>query len=71
MKKAYPFLKEKTPKQSGNARSKTRLNKLAINSRYGYAGKLDDGWSQKAPRGFTEPTMDELDNIVDDLIRDL
>lgn len=71
MKEAYPFLKDKTPINKGNARSNTRLNKLTIKSGYGYAGRLDEGWSKQAPRGFTEPTIKELDNIVDDLIRDL
>lgn len=71
MKEAYPFLKDKTPIKSGNARSRTRLKKTSIQSRYAYAGRLDEGWSKQAPKGFTDPTIDELDNIIDDLIRDL
>ena len=71
MKEAYPFLKQKTPIKGGNARSKTKLNKLTIKSGYGYAGRLDEGWSKQAPRGITDPTISELDNIVDELIRDL
>lgn len=71
MEEALPFLKSKTPINKGNARNNTRLNKLTIKSGYGYAGRLDDGWSKQAPRGFTDPTIKELDNIVDDLIRDL
>lgn len=71
MKEAYPFLKKTTPIKSGNARNKTRLNKLSIQSKYPYAGRLDEGWSKQASNGFTDPTIDELDNIIDDLIRDL
>jgi hypothetical protein len=71
MKEAFPFLKSKTPIQSGNARSKTRLSGTKIKSQYAYAGRLDEGWSQQAPNGFTEPTIDELENIVDDLVKDI
>tara|TARA_R110002050_G_scaffold47419_2_gene110697 strand:+ start:786 stop:1082 length:297 start_codon:yes stop_codon:yes gene_type:complete len=71
MKEAYPFLKSKTPIQSGNARSNTRLNGTKIKSDYAYAGRLDEGWSKQAPDGFTEPTLDELENIIDNLVEDI
>ncbi len=73
MTDAYPFLKGKTPKDKGNARSKTRYKKrdLSIRSEYGYAGRLDDGWSKQAPRGFTDPTIKEIDKLIDQYIRDL
>ena len=69
MSDAYPFLKKSTPKRSGNARSKTKLRDNKIHSRYGYAGRLDDGWSKQAPKGFTDPTIDQLDVIVNRLTK--
>jgi hypothetical protein len=69
MSDAYPFLKKSTPKRSGNARNKTKLRDTRIESRYGYAGRLDEGWSQQAPKGFTDPTIKQLDVIVDKLTK--
>ena len=71
MEKTYPYLKDRTPIKSGNARSKTRLekNKSVIGSRYPYADRLDTGWSQQAPSGFTEPATKEMENLVNDQIR--
>lgn len=71
MKPAYKFLKKKTPIDSGNARNKTVLRKDTIKSGYDYAGRLDEGWSQQAPKGFTGPTIDEIDRLVDKEIRRL
>lgn len=65
MKNAHIFLRNKTPKRSGNARNKTRRNNLTIKSDYPYAGRLDDGWSKQAPKGFTGPTLDYLENFID------
>ena len=68
--KAYDFLKRKTPIRSGNARSKTRKESgLRIGSRYPYAERLDEGWSKQAPRGFTDPTITEMGNLVEKEIR--
>jgi hypothetical protein len=64
MKSAYPFLKQKTPIRSGNARNKTKLSGLSIKSDYGYAQKLDDGWSKQAPKGFTEPTIANIEKDI-------
>ena len=73
MTDAFPFLKGKTPIKEGNARNKTRYRSrdLSIRSEYGYAGRLDDGWSKQAPQGFTEPTIKEIDKLIDQYIRDL
>tara|TARA_R100001510_G_C7572090_1_gene148108 strand:- start:465 stop:752 length:288 start_codon:yes stop_codon:yes gene_type:complete len=71
MKDAYPFLRNKTPVRGGNARNKTKLRKNTIRSDYGYADRLDNGWSKQAPNGFTEPTIRELDNIVEQKIKRL
>tara|TARA_R100001086_G_scaffold221456_1_gene138702 strand:+ start:1351 stop:1641 length:291 start_codon:yes stop_codon:yes gene_type:complete len=69
MKKVYPFYKEKTPVRSGNARNKTKLKDTTIKSDYGYAGRLDDGWSKQAPSGFTKPSEKKIDSIIDDYIK--
>lgn len=73
MNKAYPFLKSETPIQTGNARRKTshKSNSLKIQSKYGYAGKLDDGWSRQAPGGFTDPTIDFIEDYFNNQIRKL
>lgn len=69
MKKALPVTKSNTPIRGGNARRNTKLssNGLTINSNYGYAGPLDDGYSKQSPKGFTEPTIKSLRNIVSKL----
>jgi len=71
MNDAYPYLKSETPIKSGNARRKTRQKNLQIRSEYGYAGELDAGRSRQAPNGFTAPTIDYIDDLVDDYIKDL
>ena len=70
MKKALPVTKKNTPIKGGNARRRTQLSSdgLTINSDYGYAGRLDDGYSKQSPRGFTKPTINALDTIVDRLV---
>jgi hypothetical protein len=74
MKKTYPVLKQNTPIRSGNARSKTREHnanpkRLQIKSEYPYAGRLDEGWSKQAPKGFTEPSINKLEDFVEQEIR--
>ena len=45
-----------TPVRSGNARRKTSLkNNDTILANYAYAERLDDGYSNQAPRGMTVP----------------
>jgi hypothetical protein len=53
---AYDFWVKHTPKRTGNARRKTRLNKEVIEARYPYAQRLDEGWSRQAPNGMSQPT---------------
>jgi len=71
MNKAYPYLKSETPKKTGNARRRTshKSNSLKIKSKYAYAGRLDDGWSRQAPDGFTEPTIDFIEDYIESQIR--
>lgn len=54
---AYNFFVKITPKDTGNARRRTRLSRNSvIEANYPYAQPLDDGWSRQAPKGMTEPT---------------
>lgn len=69
MKTLYPYYVNKTPIRSGNARNRTKLNKNTINSKYGYAGKLDEGWSKQAPKGFTEPSIDKLQKLIENYVK--
>lgn len=71
MKDAGVFFRAKTPIKTGNARSKTRQKDLTINADYGYAGRLDDGFSKQAPKGMSDPTIDQIDKLVDAYIRKL
>lgn len=71
MKEAYKFYRNETPIRSGNARNKTKLRGNTIKSGYPYAGRLDEGWSKQAPDGMTEPTIDEIDDLIDKEIRKL
>jgi len=65
MKKAEPDMVRNTPIRSGNARRNTkRRGDTKIVANYGYAGRLDDGWSRQAPDGFTDPTIDFIEDEV-------
>lgn len=56
------FFKNSTPVRSGNARSRTRTVGERITADYGYAGRLDEGWSKQAPTGMTEPSVEYFVN---------
>lgn len=66
---AYDYLVSITPKQSGNARRKTRLRDNEIQLRYPYAERLDNGWSKQAPKGMSEPTLRHLQKNKKKLVR--
>jgi hypothetical protein len=59
MKSTYIFFKKVTPKDTGNAKSKTMYDQrtLTITGAYPYAARLDDGYSQQAPKGMTQPSL--------------
>lgn len=44
-----------TPIRTGNARRRTQLRGQVIDANYPYAERLDQGWSDQAPQGMTEP----------------
>ena len=69
MKTLYPYYVNKTPIRSGNARNRTKLNRATISSKYPYAEALDTGWSKQAPNGFTEPSIKQLEQLVENYIK--
>ena len=68
-KQAYDFWIKKTPKATGNARNKTRLEKDTIAANYAYAQALDSGSSRQAPKGMSEPTTEFLDSRIRNIMR--
>lgn len=70
MDDAHKKMVKLTPIKSGNARRKTVHNvSNKIQSKYPYAARLDEGWSKQAPKGFTEPTLDHMDDFVEKYVR--
>jgi hypothetical protein len=61
---AYRTFVKNTPIRSGNARRKTRLQGNTIDAAYPYAQRLEEGYSKQAPKGMTEPTIDEVRKYV-------
>lgn len=55
-KDAYEYWKRITPKDTGNAKRRTRLQGRKIKANYQYAVPLDNGWSNQAPKGMSAPT---------------
>lgn len=55
-KEAYNYFVSITPIDSGNARRNTTLQGDEIHANYPYAKRLDQGWSEQAPKGMTKPT---------------
>ena len=66
---ALDITKENTPVASGNARNKTIKKGNKIVSNYAYAGRLNEGYSKQAPKGFTKPTIEQLDDQAEKYIR--
>lgn len=62
--KAFNFFYFKTPIDSGNARSKTKLKQDTIRADYPYAGRLDRGWSKQARDGMSRPTLQYLRQLA-------
>ena len=73
MADALPKFKENTPVATGNARQNTKLKKrkknYAIHASYPYAGRLDEGWSSRRPKGMTAPTERDIDSLVASYIK--
>ncbi len=54
-----------TPIDTGNARRSTTTRGRTINANYGYASKLDEGFSRQAPNGMSDPTITYYENILE------
>ena len=67
--RALPLVKENTPIKTGNARRNTKKQSNKILSDYGYAGSLNAGSSKQAPSGFTQPTIEQLDDEANKYVR--
>lgn len=61
---AYKAFVKNTPIRSGNARRKTKKIGNTIDADYPYAQRLEEGYSQQAPNGMTEPTIEEVREYV-------
>lgn len=59
--RAYQFFKKITPIDTGNARSRTRLQGDTIKANYVYAKRLDEGYSRQAPNGMVVPTREFIE----------
>jgi len=68
-KKAYNYWVSKTPKRSGNARRRTSLKDSTIVADYGYAQRLDQGWSSQARNGMSKPTIDFVKKLIKSMMR--
>ena len=68
-KEAFDYFVSITPKDKGNARSKTQLKGDTIHANYPYAQRLDEGYSKQAPKGMTEPTGKFIERITKQKIR--
>lgn len=61
---AYTYFKKITPIDTGNARNSTTLTGNTINASYPYALRLDRGWSNQAPKGMSNPTIEYLRKYI-------
>lgn len=61
---AYKAFVKNTPIRSGNARRKTKKIGNTIDADYPYAQRLEEGYSEQAPNGMTEPTIEEVRTYV-------
>lgn len=61
---ATDYFRKITPRRSGNAQRRTRQTSKGVFADYGYAQRLDEGWSRQAPDGMSEPTIKELERTI-------
>jgi hypothetical protein len=57
---AHAAFVKNTPVRSGNARRSTKKSGNTIDANYPYAQRLEEGYSKQAPKGMTEPTIEEV-----------
>ena len=62
--KAVKFWKAVTPKDTGNARRKSKVSGHTIHANYEYASYLDNGSSKQNPKGMSKLTTIYLNNLI-------
>lgn len=62
--KAHQYFRDKTPKDTGNARKNTKLEGTTIHADYAYATSLDQGYSRKAPQGMSKQTIAYVRRLI-------
>lgn len=65
----YRFWLRTTPRDRGNARSKTFLKGDVIEANYPYAKRLDQGYSKQAPQGMSRPAASFFTRLMNRLMR--
>jgi hypothetical protein len=61
---AYKAYVQNTPFKTGNAKRKTVKSGNDIDANYPYAQRLEEGYSKQAPKGMTEPAIEEVRRYV-------
>lgn len=70
-KDAHRVFVAKTPKRTGNARSKTKLSRNTIRADYPYAQRLEEGYSKQAPDGMIKHTVKYIESRLSKFVRKL
>ena len=60
-REAHKYFKQITPRRNGYAQRNTVLINNQIQANYDYAGALDNGKSRQAPKGMSEPTIEQME----------
>jgi hypothetical protein len=68
-RETHKFWVRSTPKDQGNARSKTVLRGNTIEANYPYARRLDEGYSKQAPQGMSRPSGTFFTRLINRLLR--
>ena len=66
---AFEVWRASTPRRTGNARNRTRLQGDTIQANYQYAVPLDQGSSRQAPQGMNTPTLKWLRQQLNRIMR--
>lgn len=61
---ATDYFRKITPYRKGNARRNTYRQGNEVVANYPYAARLDDGYSNQAPRGMSVPTEEYLQQYI-------
>jgi len=67
-RKGHTYFVSVTPKDTGNAKNRTKLVQDTIRADYPYATRLDRGYSKQAPQGMSKPTISYLQQLVRKII---